>query len=215
MIDRSCSRYCLVRRPIALSCVLIFALSVTPASAKAWKLQTIPQLKRNIDRLYHVLLAQLRGSARAQLMADEARWATYRQREYRGSPNVLNSYAARLRRLQELERQQSMGPWPFVDDYAIIEHKKFRYGEARDVAHYPQFYNHEADTSATNHFFAKSAAQRVKTLNIGAAGLFNTPPPRGESYPLDFEYYQSHYCPNVTRTKSAGWRCWASADPAR
>ncbi len=191
MINRSYLPYCAVRILIALSCVLILAPRVNPASAKVWKPQTIPQLKRNIDHLYHGLLAQLRGPARAQLMTDEARWVADRQREYRGSPNILNSYAARLRRLQELESQQSTGPWPFVGDYAIIEHKEFRYGEARDAAHYPQFDSHEADTISTNHFFAKSAAQRVRSLNFEAARLFNTPPPHGEFYPPGFAYDQS------------------------
>lgn len=195
MVHRSCSPYYSVQKLIALSCVLALALvlvlGVNPSLAKVWKPQTIPQLKRNIGHLYHALLAQLRGPARAQLMRDEARWATYRQREYRGSPNVLTSYAARLQRLQELERQRPMGPWPFVGGYAIIEHKKFRYGEARDAAYYPQFDSHEADTISTNHFFAKSAAQRVRSLNFEAAGLFNTPPPHGEFYPPGYAYDQS------------------------
>ncbi len=191
MTHRSCS----VRGPLriltALSCVMVLTSGVTHASAQGWKIQTIPQLQRNIDHLYHRLLAQLRGPARAQLVADEARWVTYRQQEYRGSPNVLNSYVARLRRLQELERQRPMGPWPFVGDYAIIQRKNFRYGDARDVAHYPQFDNHEADSVSTNQFFAQSATRRVEALNTDAAGLFNTAPPHGEFYPSGFEYYQS------------------------
>ena len=191
MTHRSCS----VRGPFqiltALSCIMVLTSGVTHASAQGWKIQTIPQLQRNIDHLYHRLLAQLRGPARAQLVADEARWVTYRQREYRGSPNVLNSYVARLRRLQELERQRPMGPWPFVGDYAIIQRKNFRYGDARDVAHYPQFDNHEADSVSTNQFFAQSATRRVEALNTDAAGLFNTAPPHGEFYPSGFEYYQS------------------------
>ncbi len=191
MTHRSCSARGPIRILAALSCAMVLTSGVTHASAKGWKIPTIPQLKHNIDHLYHLLLAQLRGPARVELVADEARWVAYRQQEYRGSPNVLNSYVARLRRLQELERQRPMGPWPFVGDYAIIQHKKFRYGDARDVAHYPQFDSQEADSVSTNRFFAKSAARRVEALNMEAAGLFNTAPPHGEFYPPGFEYYQS------------------------
>ena len=155
------------------------------------------KLRPALVRVYRRLLGRLHGAARAQLIEDQARWKIYHRREYQNPANDINTYVSRVGWLRELLSERAIGPYPFISQQVIIQHKSFKYGGVRIDAHYPQFDNHRADAAATNRFFAHSARKAAQTMEANASGAFSGPKPFGDNLPRGVPFHVFDYDQSV------------------
>jgi uncharacterized repeat protein (TIGR03803 family) len=159
------------------------------------------KLRPELTRIYRRLIGRLHGAAKVQLIEDQARWNIYHQREYQNPVNDVNTYYSRVGWLRELLSELAIGPYPFVSEQVIIDHKSFKYGGVRVDAHYPQFDNHRADAAATNRFFANSARKAAQAMEANASQAFNGRQPFGDNLPPGMPFHTYEYDQGVSLSR--------------
>ncbi|MGC8517958.1 MAG: hypothetical protein ACP5P4_05435 [Steroidobacteraceae bacterium] len=146
--------------------------------------------RRKLSEAYRSLLHRLHGASRRHLIRDERRWKRYHARGLLNPLNSANGYVARVTRLNELARDLSVGPYPFISDHMIIKNTFFSSGASIAHVHYPQFDNGVLGAATANGFFAHAARSAVRRFNRLASQVFSVPLPPGSRFPVAYNLSQ-------------------------